>query len=318
MSLELAVVVDTHPDDNSVDAVLVRNGGRLVGAQVAGMGASGRTGSIDLPEVKKTGDKWDITQRDKDGQDVIAVIGYVGNSPIVLGFLTPQISQMTFDDKRMKFSRHQSDVMSMIDGDGNIQLTHPSGAYVRIGETPDSVDLAGKNADKNLKADRNTDKKVHVRIGLADDKVVVTLTPDGDVRLEMKRDLFIEAEGKADIKVTGNVTAEIGGNLSASVEGTTSVNSKGAVNVETDASATVKAQTVTLDTPQTTCTGNLEVQGALSYAGGMTGSGGGGAAATFDGPTEFNGSAEFNDNVQVNANLSASGSITDGNGDGGA
>lgn len=272
--LELAVVVDTHPDDNAIDAVMVRNGARVVGAQVMAMGASGRTGTVDLPEVKKTGDKWDITQRDKDGQDVIAVIGHIGYTPMVLGFIYPQVNQMLFGDKRMKVSRHQSDVMSTIDGDGNIQLTHPSGAYVRIGETPDKADLAGKNADKSLQPSRNTDRKVNVRIGLADDKVVVTLTPDGDVKILMKKDLLIEAEGKADIKVTGNVTAEVGGNLSAEVEGTTSVNSKGAVSVETEASATVKAEAVTLDTPQTTCTGNLTVQGALSYGGGMSGSGG--------------------------------------------
>lgn len=272
--LELAVVVDTHPEDNSVDALMVRNGARVVGAQVMAMGASGRTGTVDLPEVKKTGDKWDITQRDKDDQDVIAVIGHVGHTPMVLGFIYPQVNQMLFGDPKMRFSRHQSDVMSSIDGDGNIQLTHPSGAYVRIGEQPDKVDLADKNADKSLKPSRNTGRKVNVRIGLAEDKVVVTLTPDGDVKILMKKDLLIEAEGKADIKVTGNVTAEVGGNLSVEVEGTTSVNSTGAVSVETEASATVKAEVVTLDTPQTTCTGNLTVMGAFSYAGGMSGSGG--------------------------------------------
>lgn len=306
MSLELAVVVDTNPDDNSVDAVMVRNGARIVGAQISSMGASGRTGTVDLPEVKKSGNKWDITQRDKDGQDVLAVVGYVGNTPIVLGFITPQINQMTLNDKRTKLSRHQSDVISTIDGDGNIQLTHPSGTYVRIGESPDSVDLAGKNADKNLKADRNTGRKVDVRIGLAGNEVVVTLTKDGDVKIQLKKDLLIEAEGKADIRVTGNVTAEVGGNLAATVEGTTGINSKGSVNVETEASATVKAESVTLDTPQTTCTGNLTVQGAFSYEGGMTGSSSGGAAATING------------NIQLNGNMQATGSVVDGDGDGGA
>jgi len=310
--LDLAIVVETHPEDNSVDLVNTRNGARIVGAQVMAMGASGRTGTVDLPEVKKTGDKWDITQRDKDDQDVIAVVGYVGRIPTVLGFIYPQINQMLFSDPKMRFSRHQSDVMTSIDGEGNIQLTHPSGAYVRIGEQPDKVDLADKNTDKSLKATRNTERKVDVRIGLAGNEVLVTLTKDGNAKIQLKKDLLIEAEGKADIKVTGNVTAEVGGNLSAGVEGTTSVNSKGAVNVETDASATVKAEAVTLDTPQTTCTGNLTVQGSFSYAGGMTGSAGSGAAATFNGPTEFN------DDVQVNANLTATGSITDGNGDGGA
>lgn len=70
--------------------------------------------------------------------------------------------------------------------------------------------------------------------------------------------------------------------------------------------ATVNAETsVTLDTPETHCTGNLVVDGSLTYGGGMVGSGGGTTAT-------------INGNVQVNGNLSATGSVTDSDGDGGA
>lgn len=303
MSLRLGVVVETHSDDNAVDMVMTDDGARITGAQLMSMGASGRTGTVDLPEIKPKGEKWDITQRDKDQQDVLAIVGQLGRNPIVLGFIFPQVNQMLFKDGKLRFYRHQSDVMTTLDGDGNFQFTHPGGAYIRIGETPDKEDLADKNADKSLKPSRNTGRKVNIRIGLADDKVVFTLTPDGDAKLVMERDLLIEAKGKADIKVTGNVTATI--------EGTTTVNSTGAVEVNTDASATVKAQSVTLDTPQTTCTGNLTVEGALSYGGGMSGSGSGSVAV-------FNGPVEFKDNVQVDGNLNANGSITDSDGDGGA
>lgn len=309
---DLAVVVETRSDDYSVDAVNTRTGARIVGAQVMAMGASGRTGLVDLPDVRPKSKKWDITTRDKDQQDVLAIIGYVGQTPIVFGFIFPQINQMLFKDGKLRIFRHQSDVMTTLDGDGNFEFAHPSGAFIRIGEAPESVDLSSKNVDKSLATNRNKDRKVHMRIELADQAVQLTLTPDGDAQLKIKRDLLIEAEGKADIKITGDVTAEVGGSLSATVSGTTSIESTGAVSVETGASATVKAQAVTLDAPQTTCTGNLTVQGALSYTGGMTGSSSGGSAATFNGPTTFN------SNVTVNANLTATGSITDGNGDGGA
>jgi len=65
---------------------------------------------------------------------------------------------------------------------------------------------------------------------------------------------------------------------------------------------TVKADAVTLDTPQTTCTGDMTVQGLLTYQGGLAGSGGSGAAATING------------NVQVNGNINATGSIMDAGG----
>lgn len=92
-----------------------------------------------------------------------------------------------------------------------------------------------------------------------------------------------------------------------SASNTLTVTVAGAGNVVINCKqATINAETsVTLDTPATHCTGNLQVDGALSFGGGMTGSGGG-TTAVIDG------------NVQVNGNLNASGQVTDGNGDGGA
>lgn len=54
--------------------------------------------------------------------------------------------------------------------------------------------------------------------------------------------------------------------------------------------ATINADTsVTLNTPQTTCTGKLTVQGLLTYLAGMVGSSVGGASASITGNVDFNG-----------------------------
>jgi len=61
--------------------------------------------------------------------------------------------------------------------------------------------------------------------------------------------------------------------------------STGKVTVDTPGEVLVKAGTkVTIDSPETETTGNLLVQGSLTYMGGMTGSGGsGGATAVING-----------------------------------
>ena len=59
----------------------------------------------------------------------------------------------------------------------------------------------------------------------------------------------------------------------------------------------LKNTSLTLDTPQTTCTGNLTVQKALTIQGG-----GGGTSTTITG------------NVSVNGSINASGSIIDAGG----
>ena len=76
----------------------------------------------------------------------------------------------------------------------------------------------------------------------------------------------------------------------------------GDVLIKSGTHVTVQAPSITLDAPQTTCTGNLTVDGLLTYKGGMSGSGGSGAAASIQG------------NVQVEGNINASGTIMDGGG----
>ncbi|BCP56321.1 hypothetical protein K32_49380 [Kaistia sp. 32K] len=193
MSMRLGVVVATHPGDHSVDLVMADNGDRLVGVQVMTPSGSSRSGVVDMPAVPEKANKWDISQR--TGQDQIAVVGYINKQPVVTGFIYPQINQFLSKDPRRLIGRHQSDMQWSIDGEANFQLVHPSGTYIRIGESADVEPTNGQNAHGNSEADRNTGRKVNVRIGLAGNAVVLTMTPDGVVTLKMEQDLDIECAG---------------------------------------------------------------------------------------------------------------------------
>jgi phage baseplate assembly protein gpV len=271
MSLRIGIVVATHPEDHSVDLVMADDGSRLVGVQVVSGSASARSGTVDMPSVPSKSNKWDV--RKADGQDQKALVGFAGTNPVVVGFLFPQINQVTSKDPKLRYSRHQSDVEWLIDGDGNVQLSHPGGAYIRIGESPTRVDMAGKNADGNAAFDRNTGRQVNVRVALAGNAVELTMTPAGDVTFKLNKDFTVDAQGSVLIKSPSSVT---------------------------------------LQTPQTLCTGNLTVQGAITYLGGMTGSTGAGASAT------INGNVQVNGNISTTGDVTAGGVVTDSNGDGGA
>ena len=187
--MKKGIVVATHPGDHSVDLVL-SDGRRLTGVQVSTPNGSARSGTFDMPAVPERADKWDITQ--PNGQDQIALVDFVDGIPVVTGFLFPQVSQMTFDDPKMRVTRHQSDVMSSIDGDGNIQITHPSGAYIRLGETADVVNLASKNTDASLSTDRNAGRQLFMRVvvpGAFDLKI----SPDGQLTLTLTKGAVIDA-----------------------------------------------------------------------------------------------------------------------------
>jgi hypothetical protein len=221
MSLRVAIIVETHPEDHSVDLVMLDDGSRHIGVQVLAQNASARTGTLDMPKIVPPGDKWDITKT--NGQDMKAVVAFVGRTPVVVGTLFPQVNQVLLKDPEARRYRHQSDVETLIDGAGNMQITHPSGTYIRIGETTAADTLAGKHADDNA-TDRNTGKRVNIHIGMAGGALELTMTPGGAVALRCNQ----------------------------------------GVTVDAGQGVTVKAPSVTLDTPNTTLTGNLTVQGSTS------------------------------------------------------
>lgn len=206
--MKRGIVVATHPEDHSVDIVM-SDGRRLAGVQVMSKNASARSGTIDMPAVpEKDGDKWDITK--ENGQDQVALVDFVGEVPVVVGYLFPQISQMTFEDPELRIDRHQSDVITTIDGKGNIQIVHPGGTYIRVGEDPDKQDFSGANFDESLAVDRNTETKAWVRVELAGGDVVLTMDPSGEVTLKSSKKVVVDTptvEMTGDLNVAGQVTA---------------------------------------------------------------------------------------------------------------
>ncbi len=204
MSDRIGYVVATHPEDVSVDLVMADDGSRLVGVQLLSHDGSTRSGSVDLPAVPEKQDKWDISQL--TGQDMKAVVGFASGHPYIVGFLYPQINQMTLNDPKTKLHRHQSDVLTVIDGNGNIDLRHPSGFAIRIGETPDHLNPAGMNADKNLTIDRNTDRAAYFRLSTADGTAILTITPDGVVTINNASTLNIHSGGAITMESDDSIT----------------------------------------------------------------------------------------------------------------
>lgn len=242
MPLRKGIVVDVHPGDHSVDLVLVDNYARLVGVQVQAHTASSRSGSVELPDVEVRKDKWNIA--DRTGQEVMALVDFVGPTPIVTGFLYPQISQMTHQDGKLKYHRHTSDVQTYTDGEGNMGLLHPSGAHITIGAKPDPKDFSGQNVDKNLKVDRNTKSKVYLRVALAGNVAVLTMTPDGECTLHLDKTLNIDCT-TATIKASDGIVLD-----TPKTEITGTVHIKGAVTTDStiDAKGDVNGQGTSLHT----------------------------------------------------------------------
>lgn len=269
--LRLARVADVHPEDHSVDIVMVDDGSRFPGVQVLTLTATTNSGMADLPDVTKTGEKWSLTE--STDRDMIAIVGFLAPTvPIVLGFLFPQVNQVLFADRNRKIERHASDVYTSTDGDGNFELYHPSGTYLRIGTSPDHEDLAGKDYDAKWAITKNTDKAVHVHLRVSSagaQKATLDIDPGGNVGLDHVGNLTTHTGGNATVDVDGSATITVGQNLSATVSGDASATVSGSLT--SSAASWQHTGPVTID-GAVTINGNVATTGTLRNNGKSVGS----------------------------------------------
>lgn len=198
--MKIGYVTATHPEDHSVDLVMLDDGSHLAGVQVMAGAASTRSGDNDLPApgAPPSGDKWSVTDL-RSGQDLIAVVGYIGRVPLVFGFLFPQVCQMLFARTGFRVDRHTSDWYTTVDANGNVEMAHPSGTFVRVAENPEHEDLTGQDFDKKWKIDRNTTRAPWLSVMLK------------NAGAEVMR-LRCDPAGNVTLHNVGTLTAQVDGN----------------------------------------------------------------------------------------------------------
>jgi len=243
-SNRLAKVVGIHPDQYSVDLLFLDDGSRAPMVQVLSQSASTNTGMSDLVDPVVPDAQNPYSPKETKDRDVYAKVSYVGNTPVVDGFLFPQINGVLFTEKNLRVNRHASDVYETLDGSGNYEWCHPGGTSIVVSETGDVTDRTGQDADAKWKITKNTNKAIHLKIRVKNAgalKATIGIDPNGNVTLT-------------------NV-----GTFHATVTGDTTIETQGAAKLKS-------ASTVTLDAPDTQITGTLHVTG-LSTVHGITSTG---------------------------------------------
>lgn len=226
-SIGIGFVTAVYPEGQSIDVLMSDDGSRLSNVQVMVPTGSSNTGMVDLPDPGLPTDnkRWDFNTQPE--RYLRAVIAFCHGAPVCMGFLLPQVTQLTFKHKNRQIMRHASDVYSTIDDAGNMELYHPSGVYFRIGTNPAHEDLTGQDFDGEWKIARNTGQAVHVHLAamngttfdVAPNGNVVVTVPNGTVALTCPAGVTVTApthfignmQVDGDITVTGNVG--ITGNL---------------------------------------------------------------------------------------------------------
>lgn len=110
-------------------------------------------------------------------------------------------------------------------------------------------------------------------------KGTLDATIDGDTTLVCKSNVTSTINGTLNSTIDGDVTLTCKSNVTASIQGNLSADVSGNITV-TAQTVSLTANNVTVDSPQTTFTGNVSIGGNLSGGGGARSGGGGNATFT--------------------------------------
>jgi phage baseplate assembly protein gpV len=206
--MNLAKVVAVHPESGKVDLLVLDDGRRLTGVKVMCALASSSSGVAGLPtpDAQAAADPFNAAIR--SDRDLIACVGYYGPVPVVMGFLYPTVTEMLFPDADRYINRTASDVYWTVDGKGNAEFFHPSGAFIRVGETTAHEDLKGKDFNKMFNPKRNASRAVNIHIEQAGGVAKVNIAPNGAVTVDSSVSLAVTtplSTFNGDIQVNGKI-----------------------------------------------------------------------------------------------------------------
>jgi len=218
MKYFLGRVIKTHPHDNSLDIELVYDRSRLTAVPLLSPSMTTSSGHVDIhsPEGNEFGQKGSSTR------DCYVAVAQTESGFIALGFIAPPVNQMAFDRPNFRVDRHASDVYQTIDKDGNIEIAHPSGTFVRIATTAAHEDLTGQDFDKIWDVTRNKTRQVWLSLQIANSggvKATLTIDPSGNVTLTHAGNLTVGTAGDATL-----TAATMTINAPTTINGATAIN----------------------------------------------------------------------------------------------
>jgi hypothetical protein len=205
-----ARVVAVHSEVPAVDIVILDDGRRFSGVQILSQHASGDTGSVNIPTPSVTNSKDPFSSQNTGQRDMFCLVTFVSRDiPVVVGFLPPKVSQMQFSVNNFNIERHASDVYSSISENGDIEMHHPSGTYLKIGTSSVHTDLTGTdyNGKWKLKNNLNTLPNVCVQVANINGvQATINIGPTGNITINNAGATAITTFGTTAITSTGEVT----------------------------------------------------------------------------------------------------------------
>jgi hypothetical protein len=245
--LALGKVFKVYPEANAVDVVLM-DGGILRKVQVVSLYASSRTGvaNLPIPEYKNLSNNLLDKQLfllpcESNESDVFAIVAFLGNSifkAIVLGFLYPEHTELLCDklqdgnkDASQYLFKHASNVYTRISEKGDVEVSHPSGFFLKVGESVERTAI--NNYDVKVRpfkwknpttGELSAASYAYLAHPSGD---TFTIDPEGNIEENIVGNDYITIEGNLDISIKGNSDETVEGDEYLAITGKMTESSTG-------------------------------------------------------------------------------------------
>jgi hypothetical protein len=228
-TIRIARVTAVHPEAQKMEVIFLDTGD--YGRDVQLMTPYGGTDfglTTGIPEPEQEGHDFNMEPWDPDKRHINAVVATCGSIHICLGYLYPQVTHMAFTkdrDKNRLIERHTSDFVRTIADDGDMDMVHPSGAYLRIGNGSTPDDLAGNDFDGvwNIKHNKSGAVTVALVNNSNGASTSVILLPDGTVEIRASKDVDIRAQENVNVLAFKDVEIKALGDALVEASGTATV-----------------------------------------------------------------------------------------------
>lgn len=149
--------------------------------------------------------------------NVYAVILFIGDdphTPVCIGFIVPNGSQMTFEEPGVKIERHTSNIYTRTTKNGTYEHSFPDGTYIKLAQEDEPIELTSleySNADSEkipwtIEAD--SPRYIYVKHSSG---TSITIDAQGNVAIESLGSVSVKAENVDVSANSGDVTI---GNIS--------------------------------------------------------------------------------------------------------
>jgi len=237
-SIYFCKVIRFLPSSNTADVVTIDNNISLIGCNIAcSIPAGFAYGARYFPHHDDQNKEAQYINSPGDIYCVAAFLENDYNNAAILGFLFPLETTLSIEEYGLYIFRHESDVIWMVRSDGTMQIYHPSGSIIKIGD--DSLNEIDSDREENglypaktdglyirSKDDYNAVKKSNlfidwymgqkitldsdgnIIIKTIDNKAVLTMTSDGKFSVDAASDLDITTDTNMNIIAVSKVEVE--------------------------------------------------------------------------------------------------------------